>query len=836
MKNKHNYDVFDQNCSDYLKSLGINIEDGVRINAPYRCSADSESFVTNGPLWYDHSHGEGGNVWKLALKMNNGNHKEALKSLYASAGLIFNEKSSDVIHISERDKAEAALLKIRDEFIISNKTQNTVIQYLEKRKVSKQLYDLLAFIPDHESLSRRLNDEEIRLTGIKSHVGRLILWYQISGKPVYFASRSIIDKDFRKASLEQTPMNHPIWNRDDLYLNQIVVWGEGFFDGLSLLGLGYGCCGEVTCNISERHYHDLLKALRWRAKEHPGWEFVICLDNDEEKNGRRAGNEAAEKLACRLWGDGINCKVVIHDPAAVKIDINQMCMEGKERDVERMVESARHLSDIFSTDIDLLARNVALTLNHCDYKTADTLINVLHNKHGKSSFSKLIDSVVQTRRPWRDFYENIDDIFIYDGIVYVVFYSNKYGYGNARYDIKQKANLVNELISHQRNKAFNLNLQMLHIPCKRPEWRVSKQHNQPDAPVYNLFIPSPHLLQNPVPDAVMPKIYSLLLDNLAGPQEREWLLNHMAYYTQKLEKMPTIPVFLSRPGTGKNTLMSLFGIGIGGFCRVDIKTIESQFNEWLMTPVILLDELVSCSKDAYILKNIVKGLSNEEQCVNVKQNKLMKLKINNYIAVASNEQTTYPPVIIEQNDRRYTIICGGKDKKVDDQPWFDYDELLSELPNFMLYLLSRPIDIKSPFSPLINEKKMELMGLGEDFRITIVREWIENGHYCKNNTEKLSSIVNSLNELKTLKSAFTSKTLKPILMSLGYRIEKQHKQDVVVGISTNYCCAETSSSSSEENEYEYSGNDLDPNSPNIASTRDSESEELLFDNDHASSR
>jgi len=51
--------IFEQDCSTYLRHLGIDVHDGQGINCPYRPSSDSEAFFTTGRVYFDHTRGEG---------------------------------------------------------------------------------------------------------------------------------------------------------------------------------------------------------------------------------------------------------------------------------------------------------------------------------------------------------------------------------------------------------------------------------------------------------------------------------------------------------------------------------------------------------------------------------------------------------------------------------------------------------------------------------------------------------------------------------------------------------------------------------------------------------
>jgi hypothetical protein len=267
----------------------------------------------------------------------------------------------------------------------------------------------------------------------------------------------------------------------------------------------------------------------------------------------------------------------------------------------------------------------------------------------------------------------------------------------------------------------------------------------------------------------------------------------MATYVQTLKKPRTIPLLLGKQGTCKTQLMELFGKAIGDCIVVDNAMVESGFNDWKTHAVILLDELANSDRDAIRLKNTLKGLVNERQSVNAKFRHVMNTELNNYIAITSNEQVTCVPVVIEEGDRRYAVICGGADEdlapKRDEQgrlvpSWFDHARLVAELPAFMLHLLSREIDEAAANVPLMNAKKMELLGLSEDVRVSVVGDWVDRHRGGPGDSMTGRQVADAISALGTLKSPLTPKKLAPILAHLGVEAVVRHKQNHYRGLSS----------------------------------------------------
>ena len=779
--------VFEQNCSDYLQSLGIAARDGDKINAPYRSGSDSESFSLNGPLWNDFARGEGGNVFQLALRMNNGDKAEAMRSLCKSAGVPFVEGIHHERRIDDRQKALDALARVQSAFAIGAHTPQEVRDYLASRMVAGEFLRFFAFVPEGK-LRDVLNADEIILTGLAHREGLLILWYFVGGKPAYYCTRSTVDKKFMKASLEGTALQHPIWNQDDLYVCPDVIWAEGMFDCVSLKTLGCGVAGEITCHPVKAHWEQLVKALRWRRKHHPGWTFTICLDNDAlTKDGRRPGNEAAEKLATTLWQIGLDVNWVRHIPGSAKVDVNDLHQKGQADAIRAMIAGAKPVSELLESDPDLCRDLITTLVVEGDYHGVKNLAKILKDKtddkqERNMEVVKIVSTALSFRKPYGTFYEGIS-MFRHDELVYVIHPAGRFNDGEQQFDAFKKGNLVDNIRMYQKNKDMKITMEMLDIPARRPTWRVSKEPNDPGSSTFNLFIPSPMLLQEPVAGAPIPEMWDRILDNIAGLREKEWFLNHMATYVQTLKKPRTMPILLGEQGTCKTKAMELFGKAIGDCILVDNAMVESSFSDWKTHAVIILDELANSDRDAIRLKNILKGLINERQSVNAKFRHVMNTELNNYVAITSNEQVTCVPVVIEKGDRRYTVICGGRDENLAKVGWFDYDRLVSDLPAFMLHLLSRPIDEAAANVPLMNSKKAELMGLSEDVRVAIVGDWVDRHHGDADDSMTGREVADAINEMKTLKSPLTPKKLAPILAYLGVKSVVRHKQNVYLGLS-----------------------------------------------------
>ena len=481
----------------------------------------------------------------------------------------------------------------------------------------------------------------------------------------------------------------------------------------------------------------------------------------------------------------MDCYWVRHDPTDKKEDINELHQQHREDRIQEMIESAKPVSEILAYDENVYLRSLVKMMCYQDYRGASRLASLIKQNNEALTLPEILKRTHLFPWNWRDVYDTakVKDIFLFGDDVYAVFTRHIFGQNQPHYQVFSKGDFTaNMRAGFQRNPALQVKISDLDLTFRKPTWRVTKgEDNDPNT--FNLFAPSPHLLQAPDQSMGIPDQWNRLLDNLAGPAEKEWLLNHMATYVQTLKKPRTIPVLVSIPGTGKNSLVQGFGAGVGGFCAVNNALIESEFNAYLMTPVILLDELSNSQRDSNALKNKLKSLINETQTINGKFRNTFAVDLNNYIIIASNEQVSHVPLVIEKDDRRYTVIAGGHGKNVGNEDWFNYDQLMTELPGFMCYLLSRPYDEQAASVPLMNATKKQLMEMGEDIKVAYVREYTDALRQTTGTSYdlKLSDLCKSLNETYTPSFKYLSRNVKPILVSLGFKgTEKDHQAAVAI--------------------------------------------------------
>jgi hypothetical protein len=718
-----------QDCATYLKFMGYgDFVDGVHYNTPWEPDAKHGSFITKGPTYNDFAQGSG-NVWSLAMRFNDEDKLNAIKSLCACYGVPYTkdyDKEKDY-----RDKTSSVLEKIRKAFPISKAPQD-VKDYIKGRGISdKTVERYLSFVPVG-GLKTVLTQEEIDLSMMHNREGLLTLWYYNHGALTYYCNRDIKIKDFKKA-YTKSGLQHVMWNIDDMYSMPNVIYAEGMFDCLSLIDMGYGVISEITCNPIKEHRHALLQALGWRRKHHPDWTFTICFDNDAEKDGKRgAGIEATERLIPELLAQDFDVKVVMHKPADAKIDINMMYVKGfdGQLEIKKMLDNAKHISQILQLDYDMTLRLLKICILEDDIRGSTRLVDMIAGSNATPSAMKaVVDKAIKLKLSWREYYtDEIVDMGVNGNDYYVVFKNPIFGKDGPMFEVfNGEGQLIKNLASFQRNKNVNIATGSMDIIFRKPfSWVTGKPRK--DGHVFNTYIPTLAILQEKDPTAEIPPSWNELMDNLFDSECKEWLNNSLGHWLQTEEKSQVIALLYGQSGTGKNSFVEILGGAIGKQTTLTRKDFNSEFTGWKASAVILLDEMGTNAKEINSQKALVKTLTNVKQSINEKNCKRVDVFTNGYVFMAANPENGHVPVTIDRDDRRISVLTNKKSQKLKTKYGGSFElreRLKKEVDDYILYLLSRPIDKKMALECLDNEDKRYIVANSDDEISMSINAWLD---------------------------------------------------------------------------------------------------------------
>lgn len=195
----------------------------------------------------------------------------------------------------------------------------------------------------------------------------------------------------------------------------------------------------------------------------------------------------------------------------------------------------------------------------------------------------------------------------------------------------------------------------------------------------------------------------------------QWVLNWVAYPIKHPgAKMKTTLVLHGPQGTGKNmffeALMSIYG----KYGRViDQSAIEDRFNDWASRKLFLIADEVVARSDLYHVKNKLKAfITGVWIRINPKNMAAYDEKNHVNIVFLSNEAM---PVVIEEDDRRHTVIWTPEKLEPD-----FYKSLIYEVENGGVealhdYLVNHDLgDFNEGTLPPFTDAKKELINLSLD--------------------------------------------------------------------------------------------------------------------------
>ena len=281
--------------------------------------------------------------------------------------------------------------------------------------------------------------------------------------------------------------------------------------------------------------------------------------------------------------------------------------------------------------------------------------------------------------------------------------------------------------------------QIIFQPCLKKDLYVNDK-------IVNVFRPgnlSEIINDKNIPDKLNTPL-EVYLNNLFGDNEveRKWTLQWMRHYMHNFKKMLTAPVFWDKPGIGKSMLAEAFGRSIGNWASPKQSQIEdNRFNAWIKNAVIILDE-VSCGskKDGKAFGDYLKGLITQEmQTIEHKGRDLIETFIPNCFIFTANTNNYIPPVFLEENDRRYTIIRNDNSKNLMEL-WTDEDFIKwnsGEYQNILIkYIYNLPEDKSVNLNHgLVSKYKTEVLEMSKNkfelvaediYKEFVEREFISN--------------------------------------------------------------------------------------------------------------
>lgn len=149
---------------------------------------------------------------------------------------------------------------------------------------------------------------------------------------------------------------------------------------------------------------------------------------------------------------------------------------------------------------------------------------------------------------------------------------------------------------------------------------------------------------------------------------RDWFLNMMAFYVQAPgQRSPAIPVLVGKQGTGKSMIFDALidVLGVQNVSRVDSAQLGSNFNDWMRSQLVILDELkLAADGSMYNRLKALTGVNTGFVSVNPKYQRPYPLKpVANFVATANTLDALQG---LEHDDRRFGIYISPADAQAPD--------------------------------------------------------------------------------------------------------------------------------------------------------------------------
>jgi len=247
--------------------------------------------------------------------------------------------------------------------------------------------------------------------------------------------------------------------------------------------------------------------------------------------------------------------------------------------------------------------------------------------------------------------------------------------------------------------------------------RLQKEYKEAGIEYFNTFELSPLLklaMKKELP-VKKPEFILKIIENLIPEEEkRELFLNWLGVWWTTRQKSLVSWVFISPQGAGKGILTDLIIANVVGqnFASLEVSEdlLEDKFNGWLKDKMFIsFNEINTLTRDRFKNRNKIKRLITGDffQLRMMNANPVDYPNYANFI-FSSNDSV---PLDIEETDRRFNVCLAKAPLK--EFEWFNSVEdvkriVLEELPDFVRYVTSRPLNVDD-YNKVINDEPKKLI-------------------------------------------------------------------------------------------------------------------------------
>ena len=173
--------------------------------------------------------------------------------------------------------------------------------------------------------------------------------------------------------------------------------------------------------------------------------------------------------------------------------------------------------------------------------------------------------------------------------------------------------------------------------------------------------------------------------------------------------------------------MKYFGLAIAknGYAEINKAQFESTFNVWQKNAMIFLNEFAENKQARKSTSAQLKLLTSEKQLINEKGKPQYTIEMKAYIVLAGNDSAnTYGMLDIEDCDRRFMYISGGKNLNAKRHNIMDPKLFELQKEDFINYLLTYDYDLDLANTVFTNEAKLNDIEAAKQYEGARIHAWM----------------------------------------------------------------------------------------------------------------
>lgn len=321
---------------------------------------------------------------------------------------------------------------------------------------------------------------------------------------------------------------------------------------------------------------------------------------------------------------------------------------------------------------------------------------------------------------------------------------------------------------------FKLKLAVLERDFYKTDWIYTTEFRRPyvqNKVLYRNFWSNFKIAKNEENSEGIEKILQVF-QNLQDEEQRQWLINALAYKLKNPKTKGHFIIFYGKQGTGKTALAELCGRILGGYESLTEQVLNSRFTSWLDTGALLfvVNEYYFTRSNINFLKDFI---TNEKVIIEKKNKTPFEGRNYSWFILTTNDVNSFN---IRESSDRISLLSSFTAKVRFTEKQRNLDEWITDedIEAFRHYLINLDIDYPQPYSTEIKKYSEEL--LATPLVIHLVNRLIEDAGdlYASSTVELTDGALFVANEwiTNTLEAVLSENSLSKTFTSI-----KRVKQD-----------------------------------------------------------